>query len=375
MQCSGCGVFYEVRTHKLFCECGAVTLNNEVSQPRPIVGKVGTELAEIIPRIFRSKKCDCMTYARKMDGWGLDGCVARYDEIIGYLVEKSNRRWFTRMFRESLREAKAKEWLDLAIERTKQKLEAEKISAVWVYWAGGAEGDELRYSMRSVLANVSGISNVVLCGDRPDWYGGDFIHSPRFDKRQARSKFGTGRWCKWIDSIVKLRKIIESPLVTERFLWLYDDTFIVQPTTANWLSVPRAGGSITTQLGTGKRRNTWRGCVHRTAVALESGGFPLRNYSTHYPVVYSKSKLLETIELFKADTHPRVIETIYQNHHHRDPESVAGVFQYNKRIPPDWRVSGRATVVNVGGFKPPVAKVIGEMFPKPCSVEVQTVVS
>jgi hypothetical protein len=366
------------------CRCGewfrdfealpiVVTAGSVISsipaRPKPI-GNVGTELAAIIPKIFRSEKCDCMHYAFTMDDWGLDGCITRYDEIVAYLIEKSNRRWFTRMFPETLRTTKAKEWLDLAIERTKQKIAMESMSAVWVYWAAGAEGDELRYSMRSVLANVAGLKNVVLCGDRPDWYGGDFIHSPRFSEHAAKKQFGTARWCKWIDSIVKLKKIIASDLVTDRFLWLYDDTFIVQPTTANWLSVPRAGGNISTRLATGKRRNTWRGCVHRTAVSLQSAGMPLRNYSTHYPVVYEKAKLLETIKLFEADQRPRCIETIYLNHHHRNPESVAGVFQYNKRIPENWRISDRAIVVNVGGFKPPVARVMEARFPEPCSVEI-----
>ena len=43
----------------------------------------------------------------------------------------------------------------------------EKISAVWVYWAGGAIADELRYSMRSVYQHFTDLQNIVLCGDKP----------------------------------------------------------------------------------------------------------------------------------------------------------------------------------------------------------------
>lgn len=126
MFCSGCNKEYAIKTHKLFCECGAVTLNISVAAPKPPAGKVGTELAAIIPRVFKTKDCDCLVYADIMDSWGLQGCIQRYEEIVVKLVEKSNRRWFARLFPESTREAKAREWLDKAIQQTQEKLAADK---------------------------------------------------------------------------------------------------------------------------------------------------------------------------------------------------------------------------------------------------------
>jgi hypothetical protein len=123
------------------CRCGewfrdflqspiVVTAGNVDALPHIVLhlppGKVGTELVAIIPRIFKSKECNCLSYAAQMDAWGLQGCIDRYDEIISHLVEQSNRRWFARLFPESTREAKVREWLNLAIQRAQEKLTAEK---------------------------------------------------------------------------------------------------------------------------------------------------------------------------------------------------------------------------------------------------------
>lgn len=123
MKCHACGNDYPGITKRLFCSCGAKT-ESPIPSKRP-EGKVGTELAAIIPRIFRkSKKCDCMAFAYEMDTWGIAGCIKHYDEIIDHLVRQANRRWFLRMFPDATKEAKAREWLDLAIDKAKQALKA-----------------------------------------------------------------------------------------------------------------------------------------------------------------------------------------------------------------------------------------------------------
>jgi len=138
-----CGRLHEsVESLPYRCRCGewfrdfertpiVATAGNVDTSPVgaiPQPGKVGTELKAIIPRIFLQKEtCECEEYANLMNSWGLQGCIARYGEIIAHLVEQSNRRWFARLFPESTREAKAREWLDLAIQRTKEKLAIENL--------------------------------------------------------------------------------------------------------------------------------------------------------------------------------------------------------------------------------------------------------
>ena len=49
---------------------------------------VGTELSKLIPEWAKvnSKKCKCKDFAAKMDKWGVEGCIARKDQIIAHLI-------------------------------------------------------------------------------------------------------------------------------------------------------------------------------------------------------------------------------------------------------------------------------------------------
>jgi hypothetical protein len=245
-----------------------------------------------------------------------------------------------------------------------------KISAVWVYWAGGADGDELRYSMRSVAKHFVDLGNIVLCGDKPDWYTGDFIHSPKWTKRQARRRFGTPRWAKWTDSIIKLRKIIDSPLVTDDFIWLYDDTFFIKNITAAEANVPRRTGLLCAH-PEAEANGIWREVLRRTTLALKEAGRPAINYSHHGPVVYNKSLLLETINRFDPETRPRAIESLYLNHHVEEKDAIPlnGWMCYTQKPKENWKPCKKASVINVGGFRQSVAAEMQSRFPDACCVE------
>lgn len=244
------------------------------------------------------------------------------------------------------------------------------MTAVWVYWAAGADGDELRYSIRSVVEHFRDLANVVICGDIPDWYTGDAIPSPRWNKADAIAHFGTGKWAKWTDSVLKLTRIAASDLVTDRFLWLYDDTFFVKPITAAEAAVPRVTRQLCADTDN-KAGGTWREVLRRTTVALKAAGRPSLNYSHHAPMVYDKAKLFETLEVFEPFNQPRAIESLYANHHTdaADAVPIGRWLQYTKSPPNPFIVSPHASVVNVGGFRPQVEKVITARFPNPSPYE------
>ena len=244
--------------------------------------------------------------------------------------------------------------------------ETKKISAVWVYWEGGADGDELRYSMRSVHRHFTDAQNLVICGDGPDWFTGPLINSPRFNKQDAKRRFGSGRFAKWCDSVVKLRKICESPLVTDQFLWLYDDTFFLRDLTVADLSIPRCTGFLCKNTRR-KAKSKWREVLRRTAVALQDAGRPTRNFSHHGPMVFDKAKMLHTINQFDAFNHPRVIESLYGNQHYDQNQMRLnrGFVQYNRRPWPGWCPRPDASIVNVGSFNVHAAAAIMPRFPHP----------
>lgn len=250
----------------------------------------------------------------------------------------------------------------------------DKISAVWVYWAGGADGEELRYSMRSVERHFTGLKNIVLCGDRPDWYAGAMIDSPKFTKRQAKQKYGTGRWCKWVDSVIKLQKIIDSPFVTDNFLWLYDDTFFVRDISTAEASIPRCTRLLCAHPES-QADGTWREVLRRTTLALHEAGRPARNYSHHGPVVYNKQKLQQTLDQFRPDKGPRAIESLYLNHHFDESQAkqLGHWMVYTQKPSETWQPHPQASVVNVGGFRKSVERAISKRFPNMSRVEASDV--
>jgi len=190
-------------------------------------------------------------------------------------------------------------------------------SFVWVYWKNGAESDEIQYSIRSVQRFVPG-AEIVICGDRPSGFDGTVINSPRVTRRDVRSRYGytpSQRFIKWVDSIAKLESIIASPYVRDNFLWMYDDTFLAAPTTFEELAVPRFGHASVSVNNASKQRNTWREVRRRTFAALASAGLPTRDYSTHFPTAYNKRQLAQTIKKFEPWKNPRLIESLYLNHH------------------------------------------------------------
>lgn len=242
------------------------------------------------------------------------------------------------------------------------------ISAVWVYWQAGADGDELRYSMRSVERHFVDLKNIVVCGDKPDWFGGDHIPSPKVTGLQCKRQFGTKRWAKWVDSVTKLGRIIASPLVTDRFLWLYDDTFFMRDLTDKELSVPRATGLLCENPDVSAGRK-WREVLRRTTLALRESGRPTRNYSHHGPVIYDKQLLQQTIDQYQPGKFPRAIESLYMNHHCDKPEPLGNWLQYTQKPRPNYRPSVNAAVINVGSFRDSVARYMADRFPCPAIVE------
>ena len=370
LSCPNCGLSIETSTPPLRCVCGNV-VGSDNSIPAAITReKVGRELEKIVPKFFKGKNCGCRGYARKMDRWGIDGCQSRFDEIVDHLEEQANKNAVVKHLGPVNRFVAAR-WLTQAIDNAKEQVSnPPKYSAVWVYWAAGAIGEELRYSIRSAESNIDDLKNISICGDIPSWFTGHAIPSPKWTKRQNAEQFGTKRWAKVIDSIVKLKRIIDDPNVTDDFLWMYDDTFIVKPMEIADLLEPLASGHIRESE---RNRGKWRRVRERTAKALNDANLPTWNYSTHCPIVYNKQRLRETIETFRPDIRPRVIESLYCNHWHDNPRSTSGFFHYSQRPPKGWAPPKWSSVVNVGKFNDAASKAIMPMFSEACSVEVGAV--
>lgn len=96
----------------------------------PIEGP-GTELAWLIPDLFESPGCDCKSYARKMNRWGVEGCEQRRERIEIHLVKQAKKNKLLSLFGDALPRIAANKLVDIAIRRAKAKQDLLTVRRDW----------------------------------------------------------------------------------------------------------------------------------------------------------------------------------------------------------------------------------------------------
>ncbi len=161
-----------------------------------------------------------------------------------------------------------------------------RITVAIPYVKSRTQGDELRFATASLQKNLRVPFNVVVIGDREDWFSDEIIHLPCecfSDNPQA-------------DMIEKLKMAIASEYVSEKFIWTSDNTYLVSPVTMADLEVLKVRGFLDPQDFSG----TDRGNVVRT-IDLMKPVLPELvpwDYATHTPVVFEKEQWVEIFEEF-----------------------------------------------------------------------------
>lgn len=186
---------------------------------------------------------------------------------------------------------------------------------VYIYAHAPAQGEELRYSLRS-LCNIDPLPHPLLIGDIPDWYTG-----PRIPMPQQGTKYQ--------DTTRKILAAIESVLVPEEFFLFMDDIVVVQPFTLDALRCYYYRKQIyRPRLTPGE---DWGAVVKSTLHYCQELGLTTYDTALHWPYWFEKEKLKKTIETFRATERPVCLEIAYANQWNvplrlHDPS----VFLYNR---------------------------------------------
>lgn len=189
---------------------------------------------------------------------------------------------------------------------------------VWIYWHGGAKADELRWSIRSVIANYRGKASIVVVGDPPPWYSGQAIRMPRV---------GPGPLRRYRDQLTKFVAVCDSPLIPETFVWMMDDTVFLRSIGLADIAKPTYFGSVPARVhGSGE----WNDHKRATFAQLRALGLPEIDFCTHMPHVIEKSKFMETWRRHRLDTQTLQWEILYGADHWRGKHERidARVFKY-----------------------------------------------
>lgn len=169
---------------------------------------------------------------------------------------------------------------------------------VWVYWQGGARGDELRLSIRSVEQNALFPVKITVIGDRPSWYTGHFLRKPQISPCENHNI---------ADQLSKTVLMSEHPDIGEHIIWMMDDIFFLSPFAQEDVMLPR-GVRFSRSA-----RNAWQILKGRTADVLQERGYPTIDYATHAPHYVEKTRLQGVIEEFGLKSRTLIWENLYNN--------------------------------------------------------------
>lgn len=317
---------------------------------RPVGMGPGTELKEIVPKFFKSSGCQCNNYAAQMDKWGVEGCEEKFDQIVEYLVKQA-RGWAIPAFASK---PMASRWLRMAIENAKKDW-----PFVWTYYAPGAKGDELKYSIRSVLKWYPN-ARVIVVGDKPDWYTGEFIEKPRIGNTDFRA---------FKDCYSKILRAAEE---VDKFIWMMDDVYLASETPLWHLTSPKYVRHVTQEkFYAWKPKNAWAKTRANAYAYLLSKSLPTYDFAAHLPQPIRSSTLLQMEKELKLMNNYMNWECVYFNTYYS--QHAIG---YGKKYT-------RVHKTQKDGFEPkhpimnhtdsqylgPVKSFLESTFPEKCGVE------
>lgn len=328
-----------------------VTEDCDPSDPNcssPQIGP-GTELKELVPKFFERGKCQCSSYAAKMDRWGIAGCEERFDEIVDHLVNQA-KGWAIPAFASK---RVAKRWLSMAIENAKSDW-----PFVWAYYAKEAKGDELKYSIRSLLRWKPN-ARVIVVGDKPEWYTGEFYEKPRI----GVTSFQAFKDC--------YSKLLLAATKVDKFVWMMDDIYWVKDFKMWHATSPKYVRHVSQeQFYKWKPKNLWAKTRANAYSYLLENSLPTYDFAGHLPQpIRSKTFLEMESELGLLEDYKNW-ECIYFNKYYSQHAVYYGD-KYNRVTKAPSKMDPKGVLLNHTNnqYQGMVEDYLAEQFPGKCSLE------
>ena len=153
-----------------------------------------------------------------------------------------------------------------------------------VYICKDGDNEELRYSIRSAIENLTH-DKVWVVGGKPDWYTGNYI-----EVDQSKSKYRNAR--------NNLKAICDSKDISESFILMNDDFYIINKVE----SVPYMySGTLDDKIK--QREDIFNGNTYTILLKQTLGSLRIKkksivlDYELHVPMVMEKKKLAKVLRL------------------------------------------------------------------------------
>jgi hypothetical protein len=231
---------------------------------------------------------------------------------------------------------------------------------VWPYWHGGANGDEIRFSVRSVETFFQGAVKCTIVGDRPPWYTGHVIPQARIP---MTSNHG------FRDMLAKMWTMATHAEIDSDFIWMMDDIYFLKPVTWDDLEMARAYPWREDQ------SNSWQRRKSNTMRALRDRGRSNHDYATHLPHTVEKAKLRQVYEDFDLHQNCMLWEVVYGNTYRGRPYSVHPFFariMQPMTVEQLQHMTAKASVLNhlATGWTPAMRQFLESLLPEPTQSEI-----
>jgi hypothetical protein len=219
------------------------------------------------------------------------------------------------------------------------------LNLVWV--CRGGSNEELRYSIRSATQNLKH-ANVLVIGDRPDWYVGPFIQSQQVEgKKYDNVKAG-------------LLKAIESDQVSDDLVLMNDDFYVLQPTELDYYYSGTLDERVK-RISTKSPNNLYSNRLIKTMHELQDLGIPEPlDYELHIPMKLDKKGLAEALDF------PQ-FRSAYGNLNDVGGQKTPDVKVYSSKLYSDlsynWTVDSKFLSSDDGSFSTLRQKLLGPLFP------------
>lgn len=183
------------------------------------------------------------------------------------------------------------------------------IDIVYPNVAKFAQWEELRYSLRSLEKNLTGISfRVWIVGDLPEWAHESVNHIP------CELSGETPR----IDILHKHLAVINHPDIGEEYFWMNDDIYLVNKVMYADMCLPVAVNDLMANRRNYDSQTVWGRDNLNTLEILKDQQLTTFNYAAHIPHRYEKSKVEFLINQFAMLENPIVLEQLYYNYWFKD---------------------------------------------------------
>jgi len=278
-----------------------IAVAEQDKSPLTLIDGMGRAFMRELPWVDAHQSgCDCFSFLRVLNKWGPDKSVDQRARIVG---------WFTGIAKQLGVTTTAQE-IELAIFRAAELIRHrdEDAVAAWpflfTYYAAGAVADELKYSIRSVLHHQPG-ARIIVIGDKPEWYDGEFIPKPRIPK----TDFHAFRDC--------YSKLLYAAEQLPQFIWHMDDIYWIKPFTMAEATVPKYVRHVSqSRFKSWQPRNTWGKTRAHAYRWLLDHNRPTYDFAAHLPQpIVSETFLATEREVQMMTDRYRNWECVYFNTH------------------------------------------------------------